>query len=128
MQTYKTGHMIGSNLRYLSYMNLLSVPVGAAFVALVIGSLLGILFTVLEQKPKLRTWIPSPTGVGIGMLVPASAVATMFAGGLLDLFWRRSHPQSAKAYVVPVASGFIAGEALAAVILPILIAAGILAP
>jgi uncharacterized oligopeptide transporter (OPT) family protein len=175
MQTYKTGHMIGSNPRYLTYMNLLAVPVGAAavalmypllrdsygiggesglqspisqkwvgfakllsqgfsalhpsaFVALIIGSLLGILFTVLEQKPKLRTWIPSPTGVGIGMLVPASAVATMFAGGLVDLFWRRAHRRSAEAYVVPVASGFIAGEALVAVVLPILIAAGVLSP
>jgi putative OPT family oligopeptide transporter len=175
MQTYKTGHMIGSTPKYLTYMNLLAVPVGAAAVAvmypllrdaygiggdtglqspisqkwvgfakllsqgfsaihpsalyaLVIGSVLGILFTVLEQKRSIRTWVPSPTGVGIGMLVPASAVATMFAGGVVELVWRRLHRKSAETYVIPVASGFIAGEALVAVILPVLIACKILQP
>jgi len=175
MQTYKTGEMIGSTPKYLTWMNLIAVPVGAASVAimypilrdaygiggdtglqspisqkwvgfakllsqgfssihpsalyaLVIGSALGILFTVLEQKKNIRTWVPSPTGVGIGMLVPASAVATMFAGGVVEVVWRKLHPKSAETYVIPVASGFIAGEALVAVILPGLIAAGLLNP
>jgi uncharacterized oligopeptide transporter (OPT) family protein len=175
MQVYKTGDMIGSTPRYLTYMQLLAVPVGAAavsimypllrgtygiggetglqspisqkwvgfakllsqgfstlhpsaVVALAVGSVLGIVFTVLEQNRKLRTWIPSPTGIGIGMLVPAGAVAAMFVGGVAEWVWRRSSEKSATLYAVPLASGFIAGEALVAVILPLLIAAGALAP
>ena len=34
MQDYKTGHMIGSTPRYLTYAQLIAVPVGAAAVAL----------------------------------------------------------------------------------------------
>ncbi|HVP37794.1 MAG TPA: OPT/YSL family transporter [Candidatus Saccharimonadales bacterium] len=175
MQVYKTGQMIGSSPRYLTYMNLLAIPVGAAAVAvmypllrntwgiggdtglqspisqrwvgfaillskgvstlhpsamwaLLIGAGLGIVFTGLEQNRKIRTWVPSPTGLGIGMLVPAGAVATMFLGGVVEWTWRKLHPDSAEKYVIPVASGFIAGEALVAVILPILIAVKVLQP
>ena len=60
------------------------------------------------------------------MLVPAAAVASMFLGAVVEWVWRRTHPGSADKYVIPVASGFIAGEALVAVILPILITMGIL--
>jgi uncharacterized oligopeptide transporter (OPT) family protein len=175
MQVYKTGHMIGSTPRYLTYMQLLAIPVGAAtvsymypllrstygiggenglqspisakwagfakllsqgvsalhpsaMIALFVGAGLGVVFTVLEQNKKIRTWVPSPTGVGIGMLVPASAVATMFVGGLVDWIWRVTHKPSNRLYMIPLASGFIAGEALVAVVLPLLISLGVLAP
>jgi uncharacterized oligopeptide transporter (OPT) family protein len=52
----------------------------------------------------------------------------MFLGAIADWIWRRVKVGSAELYSVPVASGFIAGEALVAVVLPILIAAGLLAP
>jgi putative OPT family oligopeptide transporter len=176
MQDYKTGHMIGSTPRYLTYMQLLAVPVGAlalawvypmlrdtygivgehagltsptsqrwvgfakilsqgfsklhpsATQALLAGAILGVLFTVLEQKPALKKFVPSPTGMGIGMLVPASSVVGMFVGAVIDSVWRRIDAKSAENYSIPVASGFIAGEALVAVILPVLITAKILSP
>src|SRR5206468_1723191 len=123
MQDYKAGDMIGSSPRYLTYMQLLATPVGAAAVAwmypvlreqygigegklsspisvkwsgfaeilsrgiealpdgalaaLMVGSLVGVLLAVLETRVKDKTWIPSPTGIGIGMLVPASVIVTM---------------------------------------------------
>ncbi len=78
------------------------------------------------QKKSLRAFVPSPTGIGIGMLVPASAVATMFLGACLDWIWRKSDSTSAQRYSIPVASGFIAGEALVAVIIPVLVAIGLM--
>lgn len=173
MQDFKTGHLIGSTPRYLTYVQLLAVPIGAATVscvypllrdtygiggdhglqspisqkwagfaqllsqglsalppgalaALVIGSALGILFTVLEGTRHKR-WTPSPTGVGIGMLVPGAAIIPMFVGALIDVAWGRLHPKSHERHLVPLASGFVAGEAIVAVVVPILVAAGLLA-
>lgn len=175
IQSYKTGHMIGSKPKYLTYVQLMAVPVAAIVIALiypvfresegigqegglvppisakwygfakilsqgasalhptalwglVVGAFLGVVFTVLEQNPRWRTWVPSPTGIGIGMLVPASYVATMFIGALFDFVARRRAKGNADAWALPLASGFIAGEALIAVILAVLIAAGLLAP
>ena len=62
------------------------------------------------------------------MLVPASAVITMFLGGLLEWIWRLKSAASAVKYSVPVASGLIAGEALVGVILPILYVTKLLTP
>lgn len=175
MQCYKTGEMVGSTPRTITWIQLLAVPVGAitlafayplvrdrygldpevpgaltspisqkwvgfakllsqgfsalhpsALWALGIAVLLGILFTVLEQDRRIRTWVPSPTGIGIGMLVPASAVATMFLGGLIDFVARKTSSRNPDRWILPLASGLIAGEALIAIVLPLLIALGLL--
>ena len=95
-----------------------------ALYALAIGAVLGVVFTMLEQKPALRNFIPSPTGVGIGMLIPANAVTTIFIGALIEWAWRKRSPSNSQKYAIPVASGLIAGEALVAVILAIVYVAG----
>jgi uncharacterized oligopeptide transporter (OPT) family protein len=87
-----------------------------------IGALIGIALTLLEQRPSWRTFVPSPTGIGIGMLIPISAVSTMFLGALGDFVWNKSSPASHTRYSIPIASGFIAGEAIVAVVIPILVA------
>ena len=172
MQDYKTGHMIGSTPRNLTYAQLLAVPVGAAAVAfvypllratygiggdnglqspisqrfaglarilsegvsalptgalqaLLIGIAVGVVLSVLEGIPKIRKWVPSPTGIGIGILVPGSAVIAMFFGAVVGEIWRLTGRKSYDARVTPVASGFIAGEAIIAVLIPILVAIGI---
>ncbi|MCC6408945.1 MAG: OPT/YSL family transporter [Planctomycetes bacterium] len=176
MQCYKTGEMVGSTPRVITWIQLFAVPIGAlalafaypllrdtygldpevkgalsspisqkwvgfakllskgtdalhpsALWALGIAIVLGIVFTVLEQKKSLRTWVPSPTGIGIGMLVPASAVATMFLGAVIDFVVRRSSAKNPDGWILPLASGLIAGEALIAIVLPLLIALGVLA-
>jgi uncharacterized oligopeptide transporter (OPT) family protein len=172
MQVYRTGEMMGSKPRYLTYIQLLAVPVGAATVAVVypllrdtygiggenglqspisqkwagfatllskglsalpagaiqallIAVVLGVVFTVVEDT-KWKKYCPSPTGIGIGMLVPGSAIVTMFLGGLLALLWPKSEDtgQSENRTLTALASGFIAGEALIAVIVPVLVALG----
>jgi uncharacterized oligopeptide transporter (OPT) family protein len=86
---------------------------------------LGVVFTVLEGT-KWKSRMPSPTGIGIGMLVPASAIITMFLGGLVALIWNRTAPKQADKHLVPLASGFIAGEAIVAVVIPVLVALHVL--
>jgi uncharacterized oligopeptide transporter (OPT) family protein len=172
MQDYKTGYMIGSTPRYLTYMQLIAVPIGAAAVsyvypllektygiggdnglqapisqrfvgfatllskgigalphgalnALVVASVIGIVLTLLEET-KFKKWVPSPTGMGIGVLVPGSAIVSMFIGGLLAEFWRMLKPANYDRHVTPLASGFIAGEAIIAVVIPILVASHLL--
>ena len=49
----------------------------------------------------------------------------MFLGGLIGAIWARTHPRSSEVYQTPLASGLIAGEALVAVIVPLLIIIGI---
>jgi uncharacterized oligopeptide transporter (OPT) family protein len=60
------------------------------------------------------------------MLVPGSAIVTMFLGGLLALLWPKPQVQgqTENRTLTALASGFIAGEALIAVIVPVLVALG----
>ncbi|MEJ0064391.1 MAG: OPT/YSL family transporter [Caulobacteraceae bacterium] len=53
------------------------------------------------------------------------AFSIMFVGAAIRATWLARHPASAARYMIAVASGFIAGEALVAVIAPLLIALGI---
>jgi uncharacterized oligopeptide transporter (OPT) family protein len=87
----------------------------SALYALVIFSILGIVFTILESNAKLKKYVPSPTGIGIAMIVPFSVIFTMFVGGLVGYFWEKKAKASADVYMVPFASGLIAGEAIVAV-------------
>jgi uncharacterized oligopeptide transporter (OPT) family protein len=102
-----------------------ALPAGALH-ALIVGVLVGIVLAVLETLVKNKSWIPSGTGVGIGMLVPASVIVTMVLGGVVALVWSRSSPKTSERYLIPLASGLIAGEALVAVIVPLLVVAGVL--
>jgi uncharacterized oligopeptide transporter (OPT) family protein len=99
-----------------------ALPPGAV-TALVIGALLGIVFTVLESR-GIR-WVPSPTGAGIAMVVPASVILVMFTGSIVERLWARANPRAHDEYMVPLASGLIAGEAIVAVVVPLLVLLGV---
>ena len=172
MQDYKAGHLIGSSPKYLTIMQVIATPVGAAAVswmypllrstygivgdnagltspisrrlagfaevlskgfsalprgalaALAVGTLVGIAIAVLEHRKV--SWVPSATGMGIAMMVPAAVVFVMFLGGLVEVAWRRLSPTTYETFLPPVASGFIAGEALIAVVIPLLVVLGLL--
>lgn len=87
----------------------------SALKALVVGAVLGIILTVLESNKKIKKWVPSPTGIGIGMLVPFIVISTMFIGGLIGWIWEKLDKKTADLYMIPLGSGFIAGEAIVAV-------------
>jgi uncharacterized oligopeptide transporter (OPT) family protein len=100
------------------------IPASALW-AMAIASLLGVAFAVMETRPRLRTWTPSPTGLSLGVLLPFASVASMFAGALIGWGWQRTHPRTAGAYLIPLASGLIAGEAMVAIIVPVLLWLGL---
>jgi uncharacterized oligopeptide transporter (OPT) family protein len=184
MQDFRTGQMIGSTPRVLTYMQLISVPVGALALALMypllrdtygivgenaqllsptsqrwvgfaklvtqeltgpganspeavarlswiltsvtVGALIGIGLTLLEQKESWRPFVPSPTGMGIAMLIPINAVTMIFAGAAADRIWATTAPAAHERYSIPAAAGFIAGEALVAIAIPILVTLGLM--
>jgi uncharacterized oligopeptide transporter (OPT) family protein len=100
------------------------LPPSALWAGLVAAAL-GCVFAVMEQNERVSRWTPSPVALSLGLLLPFSSISTMFLGAVVGAVWLARHPASAARYLIAVASGFIAGEALVAVIAPILIALGI---
>ena len=86
---------------------------------------LGCVFAAMENSERLKRWAPSPVALSLGVLLPFSSLSTMFIGAVVAAVWMARYPASAARYLIAVASGFIAGEALVAVIAPGLIALGV---
>lgn len=81
-----------------------------------IGCLIGILIPVLEKLfPKYRKFIPSATGLGLAMVIPFYNSLSMFIGACIATYLENKHKKTADDYIVPVASGIIAGESLVGV-------------
>jgi uncharacterized oligopeptide transporter (OPT) family protein len=93
--------------------------------AAVLFGVIGILLAVLAET-RFGKHVPSPTAIGIGIVVPGLVVFTMLIGSILQVIWRRIHAPSERSLAVALASGLIAGEAIVAVLIPLLIAIGIL--
>ncbi len=93
---------------------------------ILIGAVLGVALALLEKfAPKrVKPFVPSPSGLGIAMVVPGSNGLAMFAGGAIAEIMRRNWRKLADAFVTPVASGFIAGESLMGVAVALLKATG----
>jgi uncharacterized oligopeptide transporter (OPT) family protein len=96
--------------------------------AIGIGLTLGIGLAILEKTAPAaaRPYLPSASGLGIAMVVPASNSIAMFLGAAVAEVLRRKQPKLADAHVVPVASGFIAGESLMGIAIAMLTVAGAL--
>jgi uncharacterized oligopeptide transporter (OPT) family protein len=96
---------------------------------IVVGLLLGVALALMEKfaPPRAKAWVPSASGIGMAMVIPGSNSIAMFLGAWIAWWMARRRPQAAKRYVVPVASGFIAGESLMGVAVALLIVAGVLA-
>jgi putative OPT family oligopeptide transporter len=90
-----------------------ALPAGA-LKAIVIGAIIGIVLTLVEELgPKSwKPWLPSTTGLGIAGVIPAFNSMSMFAGALIAWLVARYRPKVAETYTVPVSSGLIAGESL----------------
>ena len=52
----------------------------------------------------------------------------MFLGGVVERIWKTVNSESHALYVTPLASGLIAGEAIVAVVVPILVVLGFIHP
>ena len=91
-----------------------------------VGALAGVVLTLLEQKEKWRRFVPSPAGMGIAMLIPINAVTMIFLGAAGTPSGQKRRPQVHERYSVPIAAGLIAGEALVAVVIPLLVTVGLM--
>jgi OPT family oligopeptide transporter len=97
-----------------------------AQIALVAGAVLGIVIVLLEKAfPRAKAWIPSATGIGLAFTTPAYNTISMFLGALVALWLERTRKELADRSLVPVSSGFIAGESLMAVVIAALAMLGI---
>jgi len=101
---------------------------GLARTGIAAGLLLGIALAMMERfAPKaVRGWVPSPSGLGIAMVIPGSNAVAMFLGAFGALLIGRFNPGMARKYVVPVSSGLIAGESLMGVAIAMLIVSKVL--
>ena len=97
--------------------------------AILVGAALGVALSLLERLAprRLRAYVPSPSGMGIAMVVPGSNCIAMFVGAAVAEALRRARPALADRTVVPVASGLIAGESLTGIAIAIATALGMLA-
>jgi putative OPT family oligopeptide transporter len=92
----------------------------SAQIAIAIGVAAGVGLTLLDKAaPRaVRAYLPSPSAIGIAMVVPWSNSLAFFVGTavaeLIRRRFRRFDP-----YTVPVASGLIAGESLVAIAITI---------
>ena len=93
-----------------------ALPPGCLY-GLLFGVVTGIALTLLAEKFGQN--IPSPSAMGIGMLIPADVLMPFMLGGLAQFIWSKTSPKQEEQYRIPLASGFIAGEALIAVALSI---------
>jgi uncharacterized oligopeptide transporter (OPT) family protein len=104
------------SVKWAGFAELLSKGFGAlpqsALWALAICLVLGVVLTVLESHPRIGRFVPSPTAIGLGMLIPGFAVIPMVVGGIVQFAWKKLSPKTEDVYDVPLASGFITGEAL----------------
>ena len=99
-----------------------------AQLGMLVGGLVGIIFPLLEKAmpPKARSYLPSATGLGLAMVIPFFNSLGMFIGALIALSLEKTKAKTASGYVVPVASGIIAGESIMGIIVALLTATKIL--
>jgi uncharacterized oligopeptide transporter (OPT) family protein len=95
--------------------------------ALIVGAVLGVVIVVLERAfPKAKPYIPSATGLGLAFTTPGYNSISMFLGACIALGLERNNKKLADETIVPVSSGFIAGESLIGVAIAALVVAGLL--
>lgn len=85
----------------------------AALYGMIIGGVVGIAIPCLELAlPRQRKYIPSAMGIGLSMVIPFYNSLSMFLGGLIALVFEKKAKAAGEKYIIPVASGMIAGESL----------------
>lgn len=105
-----------------------SLHVTARWGALV-GVVLGTALALVDQyaPKKVKTFTPSASGLGIGLVIPGfNSVMMCIGAGLAELYRRKKGEKAGDEVTVPVASGFIAGESIVGIIIKMMVAFGVM--
>jgi uncharacterized oligopeptide transporter (OPT) family protein len=85
--------------------------------AIVVGLSIGAGLLLLETLAgKWKKWLPSATGIGLGLILPFQYPLSMLLGAVIAAIWTSRNKASSEAYLVPVAAGVIAGVSIMGVI------------
>jgi uncharacterized oligopeptide transporter (OPT) family protein len=92
-----------------------TIPESARY-AIAIGGIVGIALALAEGlAPKnVRVWLPSSMGLGLAFVVPFANAFSFFIGAVIAFVWTKLHKDTAERFIIPLASGAVAGESLAA--------------
>jgi uncharacterized oligopeptide transporter (OPT) family protein len=87
--------------------------------SLAIGGFIGIILACLDKfvPAKYRPYYPSAMGVGLAFVIPFWNTLSMFVGAFLVWIATKISEKWSDDYVIPIASGVIAGESLMGVAL-----------
>jgi len=84
---------------------------------ILIGIVAGTVLAVAEWLlPKDRRWLPSATGIGLGLLLPFYTSLSFAIGAVAAWGVSRVAPRQAARFVIPISSGLIAGESIVGVL------------
>ena len=96
---------------------------GSAKIALAIGIAAGALLSALDRlaPSRIRSLLPSAMGLGLAFVIPFWNTLSIFLGALIASIVRKTRMEG---YIIPAASGIIAGESLIGVLAALFSAAG----
>jgi len=84
---------------------------------MIIGGLVGVVLILAETYlPKLKQYLPSATGLGLGLILPFQYPLAMMIGALIGYFWAKKNEKQSETYLIPIAAGLIAGVSIMGVV------------
>jgi OPT family oligopeptide transporter len=88
---------------------------------MLIGALLGISLALIDKytPARYKKFVPSAMGLGLSWVVPMQNSLAFFSGAVIAEVWTRISRRTGDLYIVPVASGAVAGESLICAMLAI---------
>lgn len=97
---------------------------------IIVGAAIGMALTLVEGlrlvPQKLRGFMPSATGLGLGMVIPLGNSVSFLLGAIITWAWMKKNEKSCDRLMVPIASGIVAGCSLMSVLIMVLQATGVL--